>query len=180
MMINKGARDLPEDISDSLNFHSHIFINYYNFIIILCIKNWWPLITPNARGISAWYSYRPLFLVERSKTNFSLYHSWTYLTNNSLVHLEICILIKNCILFLPSRYDLLSYRECQYLEYLRRKNLSVYSKLLKKLREDRFLGGNNAALEGKPPSNGYIPSHHHSTNPYKDSQMLLQETIMKS
>jgi len=72
-------------------------------------------------------------------------------------------------------YDLLSFRECQYLEYIRRKNLGVYSKLVKKLREDRFHG----TLDSKP-TNGYIPSHHHPNNPYKDSQMLLQETILKT
>jgi len=67
-------------------------------------------------------------------------------------------------------YKKLSLRECQYLEYIRKKDLAVFGKVIRKLKDERF-----HTLDGP---NGFIPPSHN--NPYKDSQKLLQETLHMS
>jgi len=66
-------------------------------------------------------------------------------------------------------YKSLSLRECQYLEYIRKKDLTIFGKVIRKLKEERF-----HAIDG----NGFIPPSHN--NPYKDSQKLLHETLHMS
>jgi hypothetical protein len=63
-------------------------------------------------------------------------------------------------------YQSLTLRECEYLEYIRKKDMLVYGKLIRKLKEER--------LDRYQGNNVYAPEHH-KMNPYDTSQKLLNE-----
>lgn len=66
-------------------------------------------------------------------------------------------------------YQSLTLRECEYLEFIRKKNMPVYGKLIRKLKEerlDRYGNGNG---------DSYAPEQHRMNNPYDTSQKLLDE-----
>ena len=48
-------------------------------------------------------------------------------------------------------YQVLTLRECEYLEYIRRKNMPLYGNVIQKLKEERYDGLVN---EQKPIYNG--------------------------
>lgn len=64
-------------------------------------------------------------------------------------------------------YQSLTLRECEYLEFIRKKNLPVYGKLIRKLKEER--------LDRYGNSNGYNPEQHQMNDPYDKSKKLLEE-----
>jgi len=63
-------------------------------------------------------------------------------------------------------YQSLTLRECEYLEYVRKKNLPVYGRLIRKLKEER--------LDRFQGNNGYAPEDQ-KMNPYGPSQKLLND-----
>lgn len=66
-------------------------------------------------------------------------------------------------------YQSLTLRECEYLEFIRKKNMPVYGKLIRKLKEER--------LDRNYQGNGYGPEQH-KMDPYNHSnhnQKLLDE-----
>lgn len=65
-------------------------------------------------------------------------------------------------------YQALTLRECEYLEFIRKKNMSVYGKLIKRLKEERL----DRYGEGYDHGNGFPPKHSH---PYDQSNKLLEE-----
>lgn len=72
-------------------------------------------------------------------------------------------------------YQSLTLRECEYLEFIRKKNMPVYGKLIRKLKEDR--------LDRYQSNSGFNRPHDTATmdpmNPYAPSQKLLEESIAK-
>lgn len=70
-------------------------------------------------------------------------------------------------------YQSLTLRECEYLEYIRKKNMPVYGKLIRKLKEERL----------DRYGNGYGPGahtpDHHVQSPYDQSRQLLDEAVSK-
>lgn len=67
-------------------------------------------------------------------------------------------------------YEVLTLRECEYLEFMRRKDLAVYGKVIRKLKEER--------LDKYGNDNGYAPSVPQS-HPFEASQKLLEETVAR-
>ena len=63
-------------------------------------------------------------------------------------------------------YQSLTLRECEYLEFIRKKNLAIYGKLIRKLKEARIDGFGNGYGHGHNPS-----------NPYEKSQQLLNDAV---
>lgn len=68
-------------------------------------------------------------------------------------------------------YAALSLRECQYLECIRKKDIIVFTNVIRKLKEDRL------HLDGNVYLSNNISSISKNQNPYQDSQMMLQETL---
>lgn len=64
-------------------------------------------------------------------------------------------------------YQALTLRECEYLEFIRKKNMPVYGKLIRKLKEERLDRERYAG-------NGYAPNIP-MDNPYEHSKKLLDE-----
>jgi len=64
-------------------------------------------------------------------------------------------------------YQSLTLRECEYLEFIRKKNMTVYGKLIRKLKEER--------LDRFQGNNGYAPDQH-KMSPYDQKQELLGDT----
>ena len=65
-------------------------------------------------------------------------------------------------------YQSLTLRECEYLEYVRKKNMPVYGKLIRKLKEER-LDSYGTGCEGRNDATDHIKS------PYDQSRQLLDE-----
>ena len=65
-------------------------------------------------------------------------------------------------------YQSLTLRECEYLEYVRKKNMPVYGKLIRKLKEER-LDSYGTGYEGQNDATDHIKS------PYEQSRQLLDE-----
>jgi len=65
-------------------------------------------------------------------------------------------------------YRALTLRECQYMEFIRKRDIILFSNVVKKLKDERHIDG-NVYLSNNISSI--------SKNPYKDSQMMLQETL---
>lgn len=63
-------------------------------------------------------------------------------------------------------YQSLTLRECEYLEFIRKKNMPVYGKLIRKLKEERL---------DQYQGNGYPPEHHKMHQYDLSDQKLLQE-----
>jgi len=72
-------------------------------------------------------------------------------------------------------YQSLTLRECEYLEFIRKKNLTCYGKLIRKLKEDR--------LDPRYQGNGYADNGRqtpqHAMNPYDPNKKLLDEAVAK-
>ena len=66
-------------------------------------------------------------------------------------------------------YQSLTLRECEYLEYVRKKKMPVYGKLIRKLKEERV----GRQVHGYEPENSV---QNHIKNPYDQSCQLLDET----
>lgn len=64
-------------------------------------------------------------------------------------------------------YQALTLRECEYLEFVRKKNMPVYGKLIRKLKEERL-------DRAHYPGNGFGPAVS-MNNPYEHSKKLLDE-----
>ena len=67
-------------------------------------------------------------------------------------------------------YHALNLRECEYLEFIRRKNMLVYGQLIRKLKEDRL----------DRYANGYIPGDSSPSSPTGDEQVcgkLMENTV---
>ena len=63
-------------------------------------------------------------------------------------------------------YQSLTLRECEYLEFIRKKNLTIYGQLIRKLKEARIDGFGNGC-----------GNKQNSSNPYEKSQQLLNDAI---
>jgi len=68
-------------------------------------------------------------------------------------------------------YAALSLRECQYLECIRKKDIIVFTNVIRKLKDERL------HLDGNVYLSNNISSISKNQNPYQDSQMMLQETL---
>lgn len=66
-------------------------------------------------------------------------------------------------------YSALTLRECQYLECIRKKDIIAFTNVIRKLKDERLHLDGNVYLSNNISSIG--------KNPYKDSQMMLQETL---
>ena len=65
-------------------------------------------------------------------------------------------------------YQSLTLRECEYLEYVRKKNISVYGKLIRKLKEEIL----DKYEPGREPGHGVSD---HFNHPYDQSRLLLDK-----
>ena len=72
-------------------------------------------------------------------------------------------------------YGELTVRECEYLEFIRRKDMALYGKIIRKLKDERV--GNY--MRGAEDANGCLPppGNQQSHHPFQVSQKLLDETV---
>jgi len=68
-------------------------------------------------------------------------------------------------------YAALTLRECQYLECIRKKDIIMFTNVIRKLKEERL------HLDGNVYLSNNMSSISKNQNPYQDSQMMLQETL---
>ena len=68
-------------------------------------------------------------------------------------------------------YSTLTLRECQYLECIRKKDVVMFSAVVRKLKDERLHMDGNVYLSNN------MSSISKNQNPYQDSQMMLQETL---